>query len=344
MHACTSLSWCPPIRIQVAIEMNSDLLNPLSSLDWEFSSNWPGGHVPAQAVFLHDRIYLGETTTTYYTSGQNKSFGKIGYASAGDDFKKWQYYELTEPYVSRFGLGVYQSRLVLVGGVKASGKLVNDVWFSDDGIHWHRSKAVPPLPIVCGAPGVVNTGDPEYLIVAGGFVRVKQYGVDVDASTDKVFVLVKAQWSSLQPLAVPCSYVRHTSHNGNVYLLGASACVYCRRTALVSACDSARMGKTNETSLLWKMVPGDRTQNIVSFGQRLLAIKRTVEPNEYRFAEYGIFVHCPLKSWVHVGDLYRDIIPKCVVALSPWRLLVLGIERSVSESRYRAFTATLSGK
>ena len=225
--------------------------------------------------------------------------------------------------MSRFGLGVYQSRLVLVGGVKASGEFVNDVWFSDDGSHWHQSKAVPPLPVVCGVPGVVNTGDPEYLIVAGGYTpRNEADDVDADTATDKVFVLIEDQWSSLQPLAVPCSFVRCTYHSGNVYLLSNGICIYCKMTALLSACDSARMGNSGDTSLVWKkMKVPDWTLFIVSFGQQLLAIRCTIPCDGLRVqvAEYGMFVHLisDHESWVHVGNLCRGVNPRCVVALPP---------------------------
>ena len=117
--------------------------------------------------------------------------------------------------VTNFGLGTYHTQLVLVGGMNQSYEVVSDVWVSKDGTEWRQSESLPPLPTPCQKPAVINTGSPEYLIVAGGYAEILLY-----KALDTVFVIGDRQWFFVGHLPIPYGIFKFTIHNGNLYLFG----------------------------------------------------------------------------------------------------------------------------
>ena len=84
------------------------------------------------------------------------------------------------------------------------------MWASEDGTNWQQSESLPPLSVACRNPTIINTGSPEYLLIAVG----SNYNYRVD-------VLVEKQWVSLQlPLKLR-HILNSTIHNGNLYVGGA---------------------------------------------------------------------------------------------------------------------------
>jgi hypothetical protein len=95
-------------------------------------------------------------------------------------------------------------------------------------------KELPPMPLKCSTPTVVNTSSPECLIVAGGvgeeFVKI---------STIRVFS-EKLWWTmELRPMLSWC--LRAIQHNGYLILMGegeeftTSLMMYCKFNSFLEA-------------------------------------------------------------------------------------------------------------
>lgn len=108
--------------------------------------------------------------------------------SSTSDFSSWNVITTPEN-VHRFALTTYRSKLVLVGG-----RGQRNLWASDDGMDWQQS--LPPMQYRRICPAVLNTGDPEYLVVVGG--GRCGYAEDECHCDDKVEVLIEEQWWTLQ--------------------------------------------------------------------------------------------------------------------------------------------------
>ena len=121
------------------------------------------------------------------------------------------------------GLAIYCSQLVLVGGkLSRSRSPTNKLWVSDDdGLTWQQS--LPPMPTPRVGPAVVNTGTPEYLIVAGGDHVLKQNHWNlyrcpaVEVLVEEVWVTVTSLPSFNGEWGFSCS-IKHTLHGGSLYL------------------------------------------------------------------------------------------------------------------------------
>lgn len=112
--------------------------------------------------------------------------------------------------------------------------LTNALWASDDdGTTWCPS--LPPMPTGRSSPTVVNTRDPEYLVVAGG-----KGGVDVKNSLTrcvKVEVFANGQWFTVKSLTDEVG--SGAVLNGYLYLHSTSKKIaYCSLQSLLNACRS----------------------------------------------------------------------------------------------------------
>ena len=175
-----------------------DILSPLANLHWDGSCcDWPGDILPTQVVLLGGKYYVGTTS------------GPAELYCSTTDLSSWT--TLPVPGVKRFSLGTYQSQLVIVGGIHSSGQVVRDLWASEDGTKWQQSESLPPLLRACYRCTVINTGNPEYLIIAGGCNEYR--------ALDTVCVLIEGQWFLLKHFPEPCGQISFTIYNGNLFLL-----------------------------------------------------------------------------------------------------------------------------
>lgn len=300
-----------------------------------------------QAVLLHNKIYIGVTVRERIVNetgaARFHSVGKI-YSSTAD-LTSWT--SLSVPNTKRFSLCTYRSQLVLAGGISScptnprpsTGRVVSDLWLSEDGTNWHQSASVPPMPLACREPTVVNTGSPEYLLVCGG------YDNDFRA-VDRVDVLINEQWLSLQPLPQPCRFMKSAIHNGNLFLtgrgIGFSCAFYCKLDSLLAACTKAKTGELNLATPLWKTLDKPKpVYNPVSFGGQLVTSKRTfvlgAGTNE-------LHAYCPLtQSWVHVGDVLNNLRLVVTLVLPNGELMVIGRCYTPRTRGYKVYKAAVRG-
>ena len=271
-------------------------------------------------MFWHGKIYVG--VTVYIQSCgtprpdplQEQQSGKV--YSSNADLRSWTSLSVPGDIV-RFGLGTYHSQLVLAGGKNISARRkVSDVWASDDGTNWQQSESLPPLSVACSMPAIINTGSPEYLLVAGGYDSISEPLIRVD-------VLMEKQWVSIKPLPKLCCVSSSTIHNGNLYIIGSKSRwdymypIYCRLDSLLAACVQARTGeKSVTTAELWKPLNCPFPVSCsASFNKQLLLFVPSV---------LTIFAYSPLvQSWVHVGDFPKHFQPKLSVVLPSGECLVI---------------------
>jgi hypothetical protein len=197
-----------------------DLLNPLATLQWRRRGELNCGYAFPDVVQFKGKLVA--------------SSGRL---EADSDFSHWK--ELDAPsYCS--SLSIYHSQLVLVGGY-ISGRPTNKVWVSDDGYSWNTS--LPPMPTARMWPTVVNTGTPEYLLVAGGH-----------PSFLVVEVLMEGQWWSLPSLPYyqpHSSYlISATIHGGTLHIGGA----YCDLQSLLASCQTPNGTVRSDPDGLWSVV------------------------------------------------------------------------------------------
>lgn len=314
-----------------------DVLSPLATFHWrQEHDEWPGGMKLTQAVLLHGRIYIGATVrerNMHNRIGFSLSMGKI-YCTT-NDFTSWN--TLPAPHVLQFALCTYRSQLVVIGGQDLTGKLVGDLWVSDDGTNWQQSEFLPPMLTACRGPAAVNIRSPEYLVVVGGYISFF-------APLNLVSVLAEKQWVLVEPLPQPCRLIKFAFHNGNVYFMGNSrnrecCAFYCKVDSLISACISAKSDEPTKKRGLWKTLNMQKLLLFpVSFGKQLTAIRRNrLHQDISELHAYSPFT----QSWVHVGDLPQGLRAMSAFVIPTGELMVLC--RSFRPRKYTVVKAALRG-
>ena len=252
--------WSPP----TTHEHPADILHPLATIQWETCWELERKYcfIDTSTVVLDDKLYLGVTCD----GGMVLEFST--------DLAAWKVLPL--PPAVHFGLSTYHSQLVLVGGWLNGTTLSNKLWVYDNDA-WHCS--LPPMPTCRYYPVVVNTGTPEYLVVAGGRQCCAEQAVEV---------LMEGQWVSCAPL-----YSKPRDgciHNGNLYF--SSSVVYCQLESLVKAC--VQPDDVSDTGELWNCLPCPDAYYIMAYGKFLICLTSSGDLHALS-PDTG--------SWVHVGRL-----------------------------------------
>ena len=215
---------------------------------------------------------------------------------------------------------------------------MGDVWASVDGTEWKQSESLPSLPTPCHETAVINTGSPEYLIVAGG------YSIYMEP-LDTVTVLDEGQWYLVQRLPLPYGAIEYTIHNGNLYLFGNSILrpysYYCEMDSLMTACEMVKSGTTmfEGQSVSWKTLRRGRLSCPVSFGQHLVAMKIDNMRSHNKILAYHPFT----QSWVHVGNLPRTEGLECTFVHTTGELVLLCGRGPWGRGQSKVVKASLQG-
>ena len=271
--------WSPP----TTHELPADILHPLATIQWEICWKLEGtcDFIGTSTVVLDDKLYSGISEFKHYGL---LCLGAGMVLEFSADLAAWKVLPLLP--VSNFGLSTYHSQLVLVGG-ELNGATTNKLWVYDNDA-WHCS--LPPMPTCRYNPVVVNTGTPEYLVVAGGY----QYTRPIEV----VDVLMEGQWVSCAPLY---SYPRGGAlHNGNLYFScpDSFSVVYCQLESLVKAC--VQPDGVSDTGELWNCLPDPDPdpdayiRGMVAYGKLLICLTSIGDLHA---------LSPDTESWVHVGRL-----------------------------------------
>ena len=164
------MSW---VRYLPVLSPQVDILHPLATLEWSqreplrADGKLPEDDLHSNCVHLNDKFYV--VASDRHHSGNAEVNMLLAFSS---DFTECQ--RLTALPVKGFTLTHYRTQLVLVGGAERQKPfpLTNKLWVSDDGTDWEPS--LPPMTVKHRLASAANSGHPEYLIVAGGYVKEKE--------------------------------------------------------------------------------------------------------------------------------------------------------------------------
>ena len=216
--------------------------------------------------------------------------------------------------IERYALTTYHSQLVLVGGWKPSVlEPTNKLWTlsSDAGMNWQPS--IQEMPTKRWGASAMNTGTPEYLVVAGGV------GI-YDSALDKVEVFTGKKWCTVEPLPELHFYLKWALHKGKYYLCGGyptnSAVYCCDIKSILKSCEQSGVNTTPFP--LWSQFPvPSEFSSLVSFGQNLISIAYNSSPDVVALSPLN-------QSWVHVGKLPVALDSAASIVLPTGELLVIG--------------------
>lgn len=305
-----------------------DILHPLATLHWgeQKCGDLPECIDDPHCVYLNGYIFVGGGIT------ESEERAKLFVCPA--DLSAWSV--LTTP-TQQFALTTYRSQLVLVGGIETSSKLVTNQLYSTDtaNIDWKPFTSMPTKRFSLSA---ANTGNPEYLVMAGG--------VNADyRMVDTVEVFADEQWVTVQHLPLKCYYMKSTLHNGKLYLVGGEFHAGGGEISIGYSCDVKSLLVSGGS--LWSQFEAPFPHACVaSFGGRLIKIGGCELVSLGSGYSHSIFAHSPFSnSDVHVGSIpaVRKLIGGCAIVLPTGELVVLGGWR-VAKHRTQVYKASLKSK
>ena len=224
---------------------------------WKESRN----HFPTHVAVLHNVVAV-LTTSVFGVDAPDILF----LSSTG--LHSWT--GIDQPYEG-MSLTIYQSKLVLVGGIHPSTReLTNKLLTSTTGKQWEHS--LPPMPTERYGTSSVSTRSPEVLVVAGGWCSINK-------SLNVVEVLQGDNWHVVEPLPALVGGVCSTLHNEKLFFMSRggqenSTVFTCSCTSLISSYSNSR-GNSSIEKPLWQQLPapgGGWFTTIVSFSSRLVFI------------------------------------------------------------------------
>lgn len=273
-----------------------DIFNPLTTLHIEEirrPHEWSETHgyftPSSQCVFFQDHLYVGGTKR--FCSGGSQVIQKNTLCVCNLNFSSWS---LSRVPTESFGLAVYNSQLVLVGGRDRVSKEVTDkLWTSGDGRKWTEG-ALPPMPTPREEPLAESFGtDPECLLVASESRKERKNILSVS-------ILKGGHWSITEPVS---NYLWFNSNstlfNGGVYMCNGYNIFGCKMDALLRKCVDPK-SEVKSSGLWRKLETPSRILRggLCSFKGQLLYFSLTPA------LQYLVHAYCPYKqSWVRILKL-----------------------------------------
>ena len=312
------------IGISDSCYLQVSILHPLATLDWEDCTPLPEPVVDPQCVLLHDVLYVGGGLIP---SGDNS---KLFMSNTVNKRLVW---DVCRTPTEFYALTTYHSQLVLVGGRDREPS--NMLWTlsSDAGMNWQPS--IQKMPTKRWGAAAMNTGTPEYLVVAGG----KGVG---GCALDTVEVFTGKEWCTVDSLPQNCHYHKCIIHGGKYYLCGGypyNIAYCCDIKSILKSCEKFGINKAP----VWSQFEFPlEYSSLVSFGQHLISIGGITN---YNYSSPDIVALSPLthQSWVYVGKLPIGLLTAASIVLPTGELVVIGGDHG-GESSASVFKATLTGE
>lgn len=253
--------------------MQANILHPLAELDCQYLG--VAEDMKERSIYS---VLLGDTIYMLCES----------YSQDGTCLCKYNLSEKAECFHTIYsklpaiecGLTTYQSKLVLVSGRGSKALWTSDIdanfcWddkeFSFDApFHLQCQELLPPLSTARSWPSVINTKDPEYIVVAGGT------GESDELST--VEVLIEDQWWCIGALPNP---VRNFAiHGEKLYLSGKRIVHHCNLK--ISNLKSFFSHSNHDDEPSWTSFPVPEYDtfespcHLTSIGQHLMALDSSI--------------------------------------------------------------------
>lgn len=250
--------------------------------------------------------------------------GRYHLYQSSADLTSWT--RVTTPTVS-YALTTYQSQLVLAGGEEVTDMIsdtahplqnaTDKLWTSDSDSSWNWQASLPPMLTKRSKATAINTGTPEYLVVAGGIGGIGVYELDT------VEVLAERKWSTVQQLPKLCSSMKSVLCGGTLYLMGGGSqdcdVYYCKVEHLLA-------------DIPWSIltVPSKRSFP-ASLKQQLIAFDRN-----FKMLAYSSLT----KSWVHFGNMPFQKLDAAPAVLPTGQLVIVGY----NGRKFQVLRGMFSGK
>ena len=344
-----------------------DILHPLSTVDKESRPLIGNTIVSSQCVLLHDELFLlHEHRSIVYRRVRPHKYMRIdtesGYVPMYDYRTELCAYRLSSVSpldLKLFGvlnvpsqkcsITTYKSKLIVVGGMnKGTEKAVDTLWTSDTGRDdWKQT--LPPLPVSCCQPSVLNiSGSPECLIVAGGY-QIKPSGFGLcsrQIHNAYVHVMIEERWSSVMPTRPPVHNL--ILHDERVYISSSGShghhLYYCnlkelKETATLAPMDAYYSDLWKEMEVPVSIESSDPSESdtelvadspnlyhLASFGQQLIVMNN----KSHKVSAYSSVV----KSWIVVGDFDVDSKITALIELPNGSIFFVSIVNRDSDLKY----------
>ncbi len=279
-----------------------------ASLKWRQCADLPVRMEHAQAVQLKTKVYVQGDT------GSTETCSTI-----------YVYEVPADVWVSMQGpaywsaLAIYNSQLVLVGGVKTTtGRATDQLWVLQDEQTW--TQPLRPMPTARDSASAISSGD-RHLVVAGGHTVV--------GYTDSVEVYDGVQWVKAYSLPMTCSGIKSTYHLGMWYLMGgkgqSTSVLYTSLQSLIEKATQQppHSPDSSEQQSVWKTLPDVPYEysSTTTLGGALF----TVGGRDSKGRTSSINMYSPLnRSWLHVSNMPRPVRSTCSVTLTTGEMMVIG--------------------
>ena len=281
-------------------------LQPGAILDWQKCTDLPVGMSNAQAVYLHNKLYVGGGETQDPTATRNVYVY---------NFNGNTWVSLCTP-TRHPALTIYQSQLLLVGGQLASTDLItNQLWHLQE-IAQQWRQPYPPMHTV--RMGASAASCQHYLVVAGG--------KGVVLSPCDVEVFNGQQWMKVEPLPKGCVFMKPILHSGVFYLIGGQSQL---KSVFYAAFKSLTDGAQQSA---WKTLP-DVPYNLCSgtvFQGALVAVGGIDSSTESdaTAATSPLHMYSPAtQTWDKVMEMPLAVDSTCTITLPTGEMMVIGGSR-----------------
>ena len=347
--------------------MQLDILHPLSTVDKESRPLIDNTIVSSQCVLLRNELFLlrEHRSIVYRLVQQHTLVRRVARYDYRTELCVFRLSSVSPLDLRLLGvlnvpsqkcsITTYKSKLVVVGGMnKETEKAVDTLWTSDTGRDdWKQT--LPPMPIPCCQPSVLNiSGSPECLIVAGGY-QIKPSGFgDLDPYSMRVHyanvhVMIEERWSSVANMPTRPPVNNLILHDERVYINSANVgkgggdLYYCNLKELK---DTWKLAPIDAYCFdLWKEMelpvsttstksdtePGPiadspKPYHLASFGQQLIIMNN----KSHKVLAYSSVV----KSWIVVGDFDVDSKITALVELPNGSIFFVSIVNKDSDLKY----------
>ena len=296
-----------------------NLLHPKVSLQWSQCSDLPQPRKHAHVVCFEGKIIVGSGFTDDETADRTLYSHPVDLAA--DDV--WNGTDIPRAETRWFSMVVFDGLLTLIGGVDEAKKATNHIACLDSAKQEWTLDKVPPMPTARNSSCAVSTH--FHLVVAGGFddTRFRSDAVEVYDNHKK-------QWFQSHPLPKPCSDMKSTLVDGDLwYLVGGAN--QGKTVLYASLCSIIDHALSSQSSLckkaaspvarpIWMCVRDAPYEfsSVAFFGNCLVAFGGDK-------ARRQVSVYVPHKNaWFAMSDLPGGVSRAASVVLDSGELLLLG--------------------
>ena len=318
--------------MHVILLMQLDILHPLSTVDKESRPLIGNTIVSSQCVLLHNELFLlHEHRSIVYNRHvqQHTLVTKVPRYDYRTELCVFRLSSVSPLDLKLLGvlsvpsqkcsITTYKSKLVVVGGMnKETEKAVDTLWTSDTcRDDWEQT--LPPMPIPCCEPSVLNiSGSPECLVVAGGY-EIKLSGFDdlsMQVHYANVHVMIEERWSSVANMPTRPPVNNLILHDERVYISSANVgkgggdLYYCNLKELK---DTWKLAPIDAYFFdLWKEMELPVSTTSTKSDTEPMPVALGDSPNPYHLASFGQQL-IVMNNKSHKVSAYSSVVKSCIV-------------------------------